>query len=544
VTVSNLGVTAIGSAKVTSAMLNSDVFSTAHSWGGQQTFTAPVLGTPASGNLSNCTALPIGSITGLGTGVATFLATPSSANLAAAVTDETGSGALVFGTSPTIATPSFTTGFTIGGTAATGTIPRGNGTNFVASAFTLAAPGTSGNVLTSDGTNWTSAAPSGGGGLTVGTTTITGGSSTDALYNNGGVLGARTVTTSDGTNVTFGPGNLLSTSPTITTPAITTSATVTNNSLGTSTAVGIELTNTTAAAAGAQQYSPCLLLTGQGWKTNATAASQTVNWQAYVLPVQGTANPTANWILQSQINGGGYTDKIIVSSAGILTVQASASYILVDPAQGGSDLIRWGSATGRGVIAVNNGIGFTNSSNNKTLSTQSGGVNWGLARDSTFGWSGTANDGSAASDLILRRSAAATLAFGAADAASPVAQTQSVQNVVAGTSNTAGANWTRDASRGTGTGAGGRHVWRTAPAGSSGTSQNALVEACAIESSGTFKLKTLAFSALPTAIADGEMFYCSDGAVTSGADNTLTSGGSGALAIRINGVWRAFNAQN
>lgn len=40
-----------------------------------------------------------------GTGVATFLATPSSANLAAAVTDETGSGALVFATSPTLVTP-------------------------------------------------------------------------------------------------------------------------------------------------------------------------------------------------------------------------------------------------------------------------------------------------------------------------------------------------------------------------------------------------------------------------------------------------------
>lgn len=41
-------------------------------------------------------------ITALGSGVATWLGTPSSANLAAAVTDETGSGALVFGTSPTI----------------------------------------------------------------------------------------------------------------------------------------------------------------------------------------------------------------------------------------------------------------------------------------------------------------------------------------------------------------------------------------------------------------------------------------------------------
>lgn len=43
-------------------------------------------------------------ITSFGTGVATWLGTPSSANLAAAVTDETGSGALVFGTSPTFTT--------------------------------------------------------------------------------------------------------------------------------------------------------------------------------------------------------------------------------------------------------------------------------------------------------------------------------------------------------------------------------------------------------------------------------------------------------
>lgn len=75
------------------------------------TLTTPVLGTPSSGTLTNCTGLPVSTgISGLGTGVATFLATPSSANLASAVTDETGSGALVFGTSPT-----FTTGITIAG---------------------------------------------------------------------------------------------------------------------------------------------------------------------------------------------------------------------------------------------------------------------------------------------------------------------------------------------------------------------------------------------------------------------------------------------
>jgi len=67
------------------------------------TLVTPALGTVASGVLTNATGLPVSTgISGLGTGVATFLATPSSANLITAVTDETGSGSLVFGTSPTI----------------------------------------------------------------------------------------------------------------------------------------------------------------------------------------------------------------------------------------------------------------------------------------------------------------------------------------------------------------------------------------------------------------------------------------------------------
>ena len=44
-------------------------------------------------------------ITSFGTGVATWLGAPSSANLAAAVTDETGTGALVFANTPTLVTP-------------------------------------------------------------------------------------------------------------------------------------------------------------------------------------------------------------------------------------------------------------------------------------------------------------------------------------------------------------------------------------------------------------------------------------------------------
>ena len=66
----------------------------------------PALGTPTAGVLTSCTGLPISTgVSGLATGVATFLATPSSANLASAVTDETGTGALAFATNPSLTKP-------------------------------------------------------------------------------------------------------------------------------------------------------------------------------------------------------------------------------------------------------------------------------------------------------------------------------------------------------------------------------------------------------------------------------------------------------
>ena len=69
------------------------------------TLVTPALGTPSAAILTNATGLPVSTgISGLGANIATWLATPSSSNLADALTDETGSGLAVFGTSPTFET--------------------------------------------------------------------------------------------------------------------------------------------------------------------------------------------------------------------------------------------------------------------------------------------------------------------------------------------------------------------------------------------------------------------------------------------------------
>jgi hypothetical protein len=113
---SALPVTSGGSGTTTSTGSGSVVLSTS------PTLVIPALGTPASGTLTNATGLPVATgISGLGTGVATFLATPSSANLATVVTDETGSGSLVFATSPTLVTPAL-------GTPASGVLTNCSGT--------------------------------------------------------------------------------------------------------------------------------------------------------------------------------------------------------------------------------------------------------------------------------------------------------------------------------------------------------------------------------------------------------------------------------
>ena len=300
------------------------------------TFTAPALGTPASGVLTNTTGLPISTgVSGLGTGVATFLATPSSANLAAAVTDETGTGSLVFATSPTLVTPALGTPSSATLTNATGyttanlvgTISNAQLANSTISGVSLGSnlanltAGT--NITFSSGTTYN------------GSTAITINGSAAQVYPGAGI--ANSTGSAWGTSYsTTGTGTVvaLATSPTFVTPILgtPTSGTLTNttgfpaaNLAGTAlpsaivtsslTAVGTIATGVwngttiaianggtgqTTASAGFNALSPITttgdLIIGNG--TNS-ATRLAIGANTYVLTSNGT---TASWVAPS---GGG-----------------------------------------------------------------------------------------------------------------------------------------------------------------------------------------------------------------------------------------------
>ena len=120
------------------------------------TLTTPILGVPTSGTLTNCTGLPIATgVSGLAANVATFLATPSSANLAAALTDETGTGANVFANTPTLVTPA---------------IGAATGTSLALTSFLA----TQGSIINNGGSGKVGYAAGAGGAVTQATSKSTG----------------------------------------------------------------------------------------------------------------------------------------------------------------------------------------------------------------------------------------------------------------------------------------------------------------------------------------------------------------------------------
>ena len=213
-------------------------------------------------------------------------------------------------------------------------------------------------------------------------------------------------------------------------PSVYTTQAVATTLLGSTSLTGATLTAS----------SPVLNLS-QTWNNAA------VTFTGLRFNVTDTASAAGSLLMDLQVGG---ASRFRVSKSGIVTGPASATFEL---ASSTGQNIALNPGAGGGVFLYSNNIAIAQNSAN-------------------FGWL----------DVPLSRRAAANLRLGAADAAAPVAQTLSVQSVSAGTSNTAGQNFTITGSQGTGNAAGGSIVFQVAPAGSSGTAQNALATALTINS--------------------------------------------------------------
>jgi hypothetical protein len=194
------------------------------------------------------------------------------------------------------------------------------------------------------------------------------------------------------------------------------------------------------------------------------------------LNITDTASNAASLLMDLQVGG---ATRFNIAKSGAITITGTTA---------------WGLATGTGTganqafFAITGGAGQDNYWNFAVNGTASLRIRQTTAAfaGSVSGTEFVASNGNfifaSNNDLLLTRRGAANLRLGAADAAAPVAQTLSVQGVVAGTTNTAGTNFTFTGSQGTGTGAGGNIVFQVAPAGSSGSAQNALATALTINS--------------------------------------------------------------
>lgn len=87
---------------------------------------------------------------------------------------------------------------------------------------------------------------------------------------------------------------------------------------------GFIATNTTTASAANQMYGGAFHSIGQGWKTTATAASQSVDFRWYTIPVQGSAAPNGTLSIDLSINAGTANNTLNLSP-GVLGATAANS---------------------------------------------------------------------------------------------------------------------------------------------------------------------------------------------------------------------------
>ena len=345
---------------------------------------------------------------------------------------------------------------------------------------------TAGNCLkwSTTGIQDNGSACGGGGGLTVGTTTTASGAAGQIMFDTGAVLQESSGLVWDNTNKalsTLGGGVVTTSNPVI---------------------------NAT-----------------QTWNAGAVAFS------GIKLNVTDTASAATSLFEDLQVGG--------VQKAAILKTGEFASSL--DSV--GTVALSWGGAGGssRYIGSINNGLGFwTAASSTYVLEPQaaSSARAWGLHQLGAFGFAGSGGADQAL-DTLFTRGGAATLQFGAADAAAPVAQNLQVQSVVAGTTSVAGGNWTLTGSKSTGAVVGGDIIFKTSQANAAATVQNPTNTILTLKSSAAANTNP------GRILAAGQIESSGSPPTAAGAGGTCATttvvGGANAGTVVLSGVCAATN---
>lgn len=279
-----------------------------------------------------------------------------------------------------------------------------------------------------------------------------------------GVIGGNTITTVNSSGLTVATaGSINIGSVAITNGQISRGGAISIGSTGTSTSLTLLANNESrgvlSGVAGAGlSLTPGTATTDVNGLSVAQGWNAAVTFTAFKVNVAETLANGASMLMDLQRDS---SSRFAVDRTGAL-VQAGATTHL--------------AATGVSAFGDNAQIFVSNNSGGLSARAAFDGVA-GSANYAIFGQAGTAKayfGNNAAGNAFILSPAANTLHIGNSDAAAPDAQTLTVQSVVAGTSDTAGANFTIAGSKGTGTGIGGSIIFQTAAAGGSGSSQNAL----------------------------------------------------------------------